>query len=108
MQRKCNNCNFLATNVTSCIFYFIILPNAFINILLTYQKHYIMIKALKIKTVNSDIESRMKEFEKIRTKLKSDIKKKEAKNKNASKEGKGMLKSISDFFSDSPKNAPKK
>ena len=61
---------------------------------------------LKIKQVNSDIETRMKEFEKIRTKLKTEIKKTEIKNKKAG-QNTGLLKSISDFFSDSPKKSVK-
>jgi hypothetical protein len=66
-----------------------------------------MAKVLKFKEVNSDVESRMKEFEKLRIKFKADVKKAEAKKATAGKEGKGLLKSISDFFTDSPK-APAK
>lgn len=66
-----------------------------------------MAKVLKFKEVNSDVESRMKDFEKIRVKLKADIKKAEAKKAAAGKEGKGLLKSISEFFSDTPKTAAK-
>ncbi|WP_337967645.1 hypothetical protein [uncultured Flavobacterium sp.] len=66
-----------------------------------------MAKVLKFKEVNSDVESRMKEFEKLRIKFKADVKKAEAKKATAGKEGKGLLKSISDFFADSPK-APAK
>ncbi|MDA6071433.1 hypothetical protein NJT12_17575 [Flavobacterium sp. AC] len=62
-----------------------------------------MAKVLKFKDVNSDVESRLKDFEKIRIKFKSDVKKAEAKKATAGKEGKGLLKSISDFFADSPK-----
>ncbi|MFH7015872.1 hypothetical protein [Flavobacterium sp. FlaQc-47] len=58
---------------------------------------------MKIKEINSDIESRMKDFEKIRIKLKADIKKAEAKKTASGKEGKGLFKSISEFFSDTPK-----
>ncbi|KQO29904.1 hypothetical protein ASF10_05195 [Flavobacterium sp. Leaf82] len=62
-----------------------------------------MAKVLKFKDVNSDVESKMKDFEKIRVKFKADIKKAEAKKAAAGKEGKGLLKSISEFFSDPPK-----
>ncbi|KQB40984.1 hypothetical protein [Flavobacterium aquidurense] len=62
-----------------------------------------MAKVLKFKDVNSDVESKMKDFEKIRIKFKADIKKAEAKKAAAGKEGKGLLKSISEFFSDAPK-----
>ncbi|MBS7256273.1 hypothetical protein [Flavobacterium branchiicola] len=62
-----------------------------------------MAKVLKFKEVNSDVESRMKEFEKMRLKLKTEIKKEETKKANAGKESKGLLKSISGFFADSPK-----
>lgn len=64
-----------------------------------------MAKVLKFKEVNSDVESRMKDFEKIRIKLKAEVKKNEVKTANPAKEGKGLLKSISEFFSDPPKNA---
>lgn len=67
-----------------------------------------MAKVLKFKDVNSDVESRMKEFEKMRVKLKSQIDKDVAKSANAGKEGKGLLKSISGFFSDTPKTPVKK
>lgn len=59
-----------------------------------------MAKVLKIKDVNSDVEKRMKEFEKIRVNLKTQI----AKDSGVKKDNKGLLKSISDFFADSPKN----
>lgn len=62
-----------------------------------------MAKVLKFKDVNSDVERRMKDFEKIRIKLKTDIKKAEAKKAAAGKESKGLLKSLSEFFADSPK-----
>nr|WP_315221225.1 hypothetical protein [uncultured Flavobacterium sp.] len=62
-----------------------------------------MAKILKIKEVNSNIEIRMKDFEKLRLKLKTE----KAKRVNKPKEGKGLLKSISDFFSD-PLSPPKK
>lgn len=65
-----------------------------------------MAKVLKFKDVNSDVEHRMKEFEKIRIKFKADVKKAEAKKATVGKEGKGLLKSISEFFADTPK-APK-
>lgn len=64
-----------------------------------------MAKVLKFKEVNSDVESRMKDFEKIRIKLKADVKKNEMKKANPGKEGKGLFKSISEFFSDPPKNS---
>lgn len=57
-----------------------------------------MAKVLKIKDVTANVQSRMKDFEKLRLKLKSE----KAKKANAAKENKGLLKSISDFFSDSP------
>ncbi|SHL80018.1 hypothetical protein [Flavobacterium chilense] len=66
-----------------------------------------MAKVLKFKEVNSDVESRMKDFEKIRIKFKADVKKAEAKKAAAGKEGKGLLKSISEFFSDNPKTPAK-
>ena len=66
-----------------------------------------MAKVLKFREVNSDVESRMKDFEKIRIKLKAEVKKNEVKTANPVKEGKGLLKSISEFFSDPPKNAAK-
>lgn len=66
-----------------------------------------MAKVLKFKEVNSDVESRIKEFEKIRIKFKADVKKAEAKKATAGKEGKGFLKSISEFFSDAPKTTTK-
>ena len=62
-----------------------------------------MAKVLKFKDVNSDVESRLKEFEKMRVKYKADFKKGEAKKANAGKEGTGLLKSISNFFADTPK-----
>ncbi|MBZ4037347.1 hypothetical protein K6T82_21485 [Flavobacterium sp. 17A] len=61
-----------------------------------------MAKVLKFKEVNSDVERRMKDFEKLRVKFKADVKKGEAKKLAAGKESKGIFKSISDFFSDSP------
>ncbi len=70
-----------------------------------------MAKVLKFKEINSDVERRMKEFEKLRVKFKEDVKKGEAKKLAAGKESKGIFKSLSDFFSDSPKtpaNAPVK
>ncbi len=67
-----------------------------------------MAKVLKFKDVNSDVENRMKDFEKIRTRLKSQIDKDLSKRANVGKEGKGLLKSISGFFADSPKTAVKK
>lgn len=66
-----------------------------------------MTKVLKIKEVSSDVENRMKEFEKMRVKLKSQIDKDATKKASTVKEGKGLLKSISEFFADSPKNASK-
>ncbi|MGO4771521.1 hypothetical protein ACEN2I_07640 [Flavobacterium sp. W22_SRS_FK3] len=66
-----------------------------------------MAKVLKFKEVNSDVEKRMKEFEKLRIKLKSQISKDAAKKAKEGKETKGLLKSISDFFTDSPKETSK-
>ncbi|KFF04824.1 hypothetical protein [Flavobacterium reichenbachii] len=62
-----------------------------------------MAKVLKFKEVNSDVESRLKEFEKLRIKFKAEVKKTEVKKAATGKENKGLLKSISDFFADSPK-----
>ncbi|RUT69825.1 hypothetical protein D0817_14510 [Flavobacterium cupreum] len=64
-----------------------------------------MAKVLKFKDVNSDVENRMKEFEKTRTKLKSQIAKDAAKKVAAGKEGKGLFKSLTEFFTDAPKTA---
>ncbi|KRB53992.1 hypothetical protein [Flavobacterium sp. Root186] len=64
-----------------------------------------MAKVLKFKDVNSDVEHRMKEFEKLRVKFKADVKKAEAKRVAAGKPSKGIFKSISEFFTDSPANA---
>ncbi|WP_262711201.1 hypothetical protein [Flavobacterium zhairuonense] len=44
-----------------------------------------MAKILKFKDMNSDVEHRMKNFEKMRLKLKADIKKDEAKKTNTEK-----------------------
>ena len=66
-----------------------------------------MAKVLKFKEVNSDVESRMKDFEKMRLKLKAEIKKAEAKKISTRKEEKSFLKSISGFFADSPKTPTK-
>jgi hypothetical protein len=66
-----------------------------------------MAKVLKFKEVNSDVERRMKDFEKLRIKFKADVKKGGAKKLAAGKESKGIFKSISDFFSDSPKTPAK-
>ena len=66
-----------------------------------------MAKILKFKDVNSDVETRMKDFEKMRIKLKSEIAKVSGKGINSGKESKGILKSISDFFTDSPANSIK-
>ena len=66
-----------------------------------------MAKVLKLKDVNSDVETRMKDFEKMRIKLKSEIAKAAGKGAKSGKESKGILKSISDFFSDSPANSIK-
>ena len=59
-----------------------------------------MAKVLRFKDVNSDVDRRMKEFEKMRTKLKLEMKK-SATNEIPLKNNKGILKSISTFFSDS-------
>ena len=64
-----------------------------------------MAKVLKFKDVNSDVEHRMKEFEKLRVKFKADVKKAEAKRVAAGKPSKGIFKSISEFFTDSSANA---
>lgn len=64
-----------------------------------------MTKILKFKDVNSDVEHRMKEFEKMRLKLKADIKKDETKQANGGKDSDGLLKSISGFFADAPKTS---
>ncbi|QOG03413.1 hypothetical protein [Flavobacterium sp. MDT1-60] len=66
-----------------------------------------MAKVLKFKEVNSDVESRMKDFEKMRLKLKTEIKKVQEKKANSGKEEKGFLKSISGFFADGPKTPAK-
>ena len=63
-----------------------------------------MAKVLKFKDVTADVEKRMKEFEKLRTKLK-DARAKEAKKEKSTKENTGILKSISNFFSDNSKLA---
>jgi hypothetical protein len=60
-------------------------------------------KVLKFKDVNSDVESRMKDFEKMRVKLKADRKKMAEKKAKEGKESKGIFKSISGFFADTPK-----
>jgi hypothetical protein len=62
-----------------------------------------MAKVLKFKEVSSNVETRMKDFEKLRTKLKAD----KAKKANSGKDNKGILKSISEFFTDTPAQ-PKK
>ena len=49
-----------------------------------------MAKVLKFKDVNSDVEHRMKEFEKFRIKFKADVKKAEAKRAAAGKPSKGI------------------
>lgn len=92
------------TNVIFIIYHYI---TKLLTITIYLKSLTIMIKTLKLKTVNSDIENRMKEFEKIRTKFRADLKKAEAKSKATAKEGKGILKSISNFFSDTPKASPK-
>jgi hypothetical protein len=66
-----------------------------------------MTKVLKFKDVNSDVENRMKEFERMRLKLKTQIDKDASKKTSAGKESKGLLKSISGFFADSPKTDSK-
>ncbi|MCP2028109.1 hypothetical protein L1276_003277 [Flavobacterium sp. HSC-32F16] len=67
-----------------------------------------MAKVLKFKDVNSDVEHRLKEFEKLRVKFKAEVKKAEAKRAAAGKPSKGIFKSISDFFTDSPANTAAK
>lgn len=64
-----------------------------------------MAKVLKFKDVNSDVEHRMKEFEKLRVKFKAEVKKAEAKRAAAGKPSKGIFRSLSDFFTDSPAKA---
>lgn len=64
-----------------------------------------MAKVLKFKDVNADVESRMKDFEKMRVKLKADKKKMAEKKAKEGKESKGIFKSISGFFADTPKAA---
>ena len=66
-----------------------------------------MAKVLKFKEVNSNVESRMKDFEKLRLKFKNEKAKAVAKKTADGKENKGILKSISEFFSDTPAT-PKK
>lgn len=66
-----------------------------------------MSKALVFKNVNSDVESRLKEFEKLRIKLKSDIVKAARKKESGVKESKGIFKSISSFFADNATNEKK-
>ena len=66
-----------------------------------------MAKVLRFKDVNSDVDRRMKEFEKMRTKLKLEIQKSSMTNEIPSKNNKGILKSITTFFSDSPASSRK-
>lgn len=66
-----------------------------------------MTKILKFKDVNSNVEVRMKDFEKLRLKLKNEIKKEANKKAKEGKENRGLLKSISEFFSDSSTIAKK-
>ncbi|WP_431243299.1 hypothetical protein ACQ9BO_00945 [Flavobacterium sp. P21] len=53
-----------------------------------------MAKILKFKDVNSDVERRMKDFEKMSLKLKAD------KKSSVGKDSSGLLKSISGLFTD--------
>jgi hypothetical protein len=66
-----------------------------------------MAKVLNFRVVNTDTENRIKDFEKMRSKLKVNIKKEAAKKTSTGKESKGLLKSISVFFADSPKTPAK-
>lgn len=59
-----------------------------------------MAKVLRFKDVNSDVNNRMKEFEKMRMKLKSEVAKGIKTSDTSLKENKSILKSISSFFSD--------
>ncbi|WP_278020217.1 hypothetical protein [Flavobacterium ginsengisoli] len=57
-----------------------------------------MAKVLKFKEVNSDVERRMKEFEKLRVKFKADVKKGEAKKLAAEKKAREYLNLFQNFF----------
>jgi hypothetical protein len=59
-----------------------------------------MAKVLRFKEVNSDVNNRMKEFEKMRMKLKFEKEKASKASDAPLKENKSILKSISSFFSD--------
>jgi hypothetical protein len=66
-----------------------------------------MAKVLKFKDVKSDVDSRIKEFDKIRIKLNVAKAKKAQSNivktVEGKKEGKGLFNSISSFFSEGSK-----
>ena len=66
-----------------------------------------MAKVLKFKDVKSDVDNRMKDFEKIRVKLNvaraKGAQANTAKAETAKKETKGLLDSISSFFKDGSK-----
>ena len=66
-----------------------------------------MAKVLKFKDVKSDVDNRMKDFEKIRVKLNvaraKGAQANTAKVETAKKETKGLLDSISSFFKDGSK-----
>ena len=66
-----------------------------------------MAKVLRFKDVNSDVDKRMKEFEKMRMKLKLEIKNSSKTNEIPLKNNKGILKSITTFFLDSPASSGK-
>lgn len=77
------------------------------NFIYLTLKTSVMTKILKFKDVNSNVEVRMKDFEKLRLKLKNEIKKEVNKKAKEGKENRGLLKSISEFFSDSSTIAKK-
>jgi hypothetical protein len=75
------------------------------------EKSINMAKLLKFKEVRSDVDARMKEFEKLRIKLNVARAQKGEGNTVVvgaeKKETKGLLSSISSFFSDTPKPVKK-
>jgi hypothetical protein len=70
-----------------------------------------MAKVLKFKEVKSDVDGRMKDFEKTRVKLNAartkGVQSTTVKAGDGKKETKGLLSSISSFFSDTPKPVKK-
>jgi hypothetical protein len=70
-----------------------------------------MAKVLKFKEVKSDVDARMKDFEKIRIKLNAaqtkGVQSATVKAGDGKKETKGLMSSISSFFSDTPKPVKK-